>query len=340
MRLRPKHILLFLLILIVSISIIDFIRISGYKTITKRGDKLKSNQDQVYYELKNGSDSVDWDRLDGALEFVHNEFDCSDFRLVNLIRILYEFGDQIPDEYKGKMENVLFSFRYWWDEPGENSMCYWSENHQILFASAEYLVGQKYPDHLFPEGGLTGGQHMEKARKRILDWLEMRWNYGFTEFYSAAYYPEDMGALINLIDFSNDPEVVTKSHIIMDLLFYDVASQSIKNMFISTSGRAYERGRTGAPWVNNFRGLTSYLWGVGEEVEADMIYGFINSEKYKIPPVLTAIAKDTSDVIIRQSNGLNIVDLKEEGYYGLDDRSMMMQWGMESFTNPKIIRNS
>ena len=33
-------------------------------------------------------------------------------------------------------------------------------------------------------------------------------------------------------------------------------------------------------------------------------------------------------------------DLEKEGYYGTDNRSMMMQWGMESFSNPEIVRNS
>jgi len=43
---------------------------------------------------------------------------------------------------------------------------------------------------------------MVKANKRILDWLEMRWKYGFTEYYSGVYYKEDIGAMINLIDFA------------------------------------------------------------------------------------------------------------------------------------------
>ncbi|MEM9144010.1 MAG: hypothetical protein AAGA86_13555 [Bacteroidota bacterium] len=52
------------------------------------------------------------------------------------------------------------------------------------------------------------------------------------------------------------------------------------------------------------------------------------------------IAKDTLSTIVKQSNGLDINELKKEGYYGTDDRSMMMQWGMEAFTNPEIIRNT
>jgi len=71
-----------------------------------------------------------------------------------------------------------------------------------------------------------------------------------------------------------------------------------------------------------------------------MTHGVCTSEKYQLPPVLAEIAKDTSNVIIKQSNGLDISELKAEGYSGTDNRSMMMQWGMECFSNPEVIRNS
>ena len=338
MRLKPKHFLLFLLMLFISIFVIDLIRITSYKTITKRGDGIKSEQDQVYYELVNGSDSIDWNRLDGTLEYISNEFDCADFRLVNLIRILYEFGDQVPSDYLSKIEKVLFNFRYWWDEPGQNSMCYWSENHQILFASAEYLIGNKYKDSIFPNSGLTGSQHMEKAKRRALDWMKMRWKYGFTEFYSEVYYKEDIAALINLIDFSDDEELVKKAQIIMDLLFYDVASQNIDTKFVSTTGRAYENSRKGI--YSHLGGLTNHYWGDGGKIGAGMLFGMMVTNNYQLPTVIAEIGKDTSEVIIKQSNGLDIMELKDEGYFGTDTRSMMMQWGMEAFTNPEIVRNS
>ena len=44
----------------------------------------------------------------------------------------------------------------------------------------------------------------------MLDWFEMRWNYGFIEFYSGVYYKEDIGAIINLIDFAEDEEMVKR----------------------------------------------------------------------------------------------------------------------------------
>jgi len=339
-KFRIKHIVLLLLLFVAVTLLFDWLRISGYEVVPRRpAERIHLEQDRVYFELVNGASEMDWSRLDGTLKYIEAEYDCADFRLVNLVRILYEFGDRIPQEYKSKIEEVLFNFRYWWDEPGENSMCYWSENHQALFASAEYLIGQLYPEAVFPSSGLTGEQHMEKARIRLLDWLEMRWNYGFIEFYSEVYYNEDVGALINVIDYARDQELVIKSQMIMDLLFYDVASQNIHSMLSSVSGRAYEGNRKGGPG-SDLGGLTRYFWGDGQAPGPGMVYGISVSKNYKLPPVLKAIALDSSELIIKQSNGLDISELKQEGYYGTDNRSMMMQWGMECFTNREIIRNS
>jgi len=339
-RFRLKHIFILLFLFVIATVVIDLVRVSKYQIIPKKpSEGIELKQDEIYYELTKGADEIDWKRLDGTLKYVTGEYDCADFRLVNLVRILYDFGDKIPPAYRSKIDSVLLNFRYWWDEPGENSMCYWSENHQILFASAEYLIGQLYPGTVFPKSGLTGKQHMEKARTRMLDWFEMRWNYGFIEFYSGVYYKEDIGALINLIDFAEDEELVIKSQIIMDLLFYDVASQNLNTMFVSVSGRAYKGNRKGGGGAT-LGGLTQYYWGDGKKLGAGMMYGMMQTENYTLPPVLAEIAKDSSDVIIKQNNGLDISELKEEGYYGTDNRSMMMQWGMECFSNPEIIRNS
>jgi len=331
-----KHILLFVLSLILIITAIDLVRILGYETYPIQPPEFTVLQDEVYADLLNGETDIDWNRLDGTLDFIDKQYDCSDFRLVNLIRILYEYGHLIPDDYLAKIEHTLFGFRYWWDEPGGNSMAYWTENHQILFASAEYLIGKKYPETIFRNSGLTGREHMEKAKSRALDWLSMRWNFGFSEFYSN-YYKENIAALINLIDYSEDEELVIKSKIVLDLLFYDVASQSLKNLYSTVSGRAFANYRRGGSTLS---GLTTYLWGDGETVGSGRLYGMMVTEKYQIPPVITKIAKDRSPVIIKQSNSLDIAELKPEGLYGTDTRSMMMQWGIQAFTNPEVIRNS
>jgi hypothetical protein len=340
MKIKLKHIFYLIGVAIVTSLIVDVIRISSYDThFMKPKKKMGLEHGEVYYELSNGERNIDWNRLDKTLFSLDKQYAGSDFHLVNLVRIIYEYGDLIPEKKMSEIESTLLNYRYWWDEPGENSMCYWSENHQILYASAEYLIGQKYHDKLFPNSGLTGKEHMEKARKRTLDWLEMRWNYGFTEFYSEVYYKEDVGGLINLIDFAEDKEIAQKSTMVMDLLLYDVAAQNIHKMLASSSGRAYEKNRKGGP-KKSLSGLTEYYWGSGKKIKKGMMYGMMTTQKYTIPPVFVDIAKDTSSVVIKQSNGLDLSELEEEGYYGTDNRSMMMQWSMEAFTNPEIIRNS
>jgi hypothetical protein len=167
----------------------------------------------------------------------------------------------------------------------------------------------------------------------------MRWKFGFSEFYSSVYYNEDIAGMINLIDYANDNVIVKKANIIMDLLIYDIASQKSSNMFVSVSGRAYEKNRKGGLAVSINR-VTDFLWDKPRPYRPNITYGLIVSKKYKVPPVLIEIGKDTSNTVIKQTNGLNISQLKEEGYFGTDDKSIMMQWGMEAYSNPEVVRNS
>ena len=340
MKFKIRYIfLIFFLFLVVSV-IIDFIRISNYPVYPSIPDKReRSELDDVYFKLSNGAKEIDWNRILYDLDYINSQYDVADFRMATLVRILYGYSDIIPDTAMKKIQNTIFNFRYWMDEPGGNGMCYWSENHQILFASSEYLLGQMYPDFVFNNDGRTGLQHMQSAKVRILDWLEMRWNYGFTEFYSNVYYSEDIGGMINLIDYSDDEAIALKTAIIMDLLIYDVASQKSGNMFLSVSGRAYEKGRKGNPNAS-FYNITNNLWDSTKTPISHLNYGFLTSKKYTTPSVLLEIGNDTNNVIVKQSNGLNISELEYEGYFGSDNKSMMMQWGMEAFTNHEIIRNS
>jgi len=340
-KLKVRYIFYILFFLILVLFTADYTRISGYKTFPSLPVKEKHAEiDRLYYELVNGKKGINWDKINSSLDYINKQYDVSDFRMATLMRILYEFRDKIPDAKMAEIKKTILSFRYWMDEPGGNGMCYWSENHQILFASAEYLAGQLYPNERFYNSGLTGRQHTAKARKRILDWLEMRWKFGFSEYYSTVYYNEDIAGIINLIDYAQDEEIVKKSEIIMDLLIYDIAAQKYGNTFVSVSGRAYENARKGGDKLSSGY-ITNYIWNNQTEVRRPHInYSFITSRKYKVPSVLKEIGNDTSTVIIKQGNGLNISSLAPEGYSGSDDRSIMMQWGMEAFSNPEVIRNT
>ncbi|MBQ6931458.1 MAG: hypothetical protein IJN38_04940 [Clostridia bacterium] len=75
-------------------------------------------------------------------EYMNRRFDCADFRAQMLFKIYKDCGEKLSPECKVLIKNTFLNFKYSMDEPGDDSMCYWSENQQLLFAVSEYLAGQ------------------------------------------------------------------------------------------------------------------------------------------------------------------------------------------------------
>ena len=153
----------------------------------------------------------------------------------------------------------------------QEEMVYWSENHQILFATAEFLAGQMWPDVLFQagkeyrdeysrnpqiqsytedhslplrEGDISGKEHMRKVKPRLLRWLNDRLRFGFSEWNSPTYYEEDFIALFNLADFCLDADIQTRACMVLDLLIFDLARYTNGGSFGVTAGRAYADNKT------------------------------------------------------------------------------------------------
>lgn len=303
-------------------------------------EKMITPENEVLWKLNNGQ-AVKLEEIRSVCRYINSRYDCADFRLQSLLRILYEHKDKLTPEMQTEIKLAFTNFKYWMNEPGQDGMCYWSENHQLLFAAAEYLAGQYYSQTIFSNADLSDSDHMVRARKRILTWLDLRWRYGFSEYYSNVYYVEDIAPLCNLIDFCNDEEIVTKSRMILDLLIYDLASQSWAGQFATTSGRAYEQGKKAGAKAAASR-ITRVLFAEpsGSVSCSGMDVNFFSLKNYAVPQVLREIGKDCTTRIIKASSGLDLNELAAEGLIGPDDPQIMMQWGMEAFTNPQVVANS
>lgn len=275
--------------------------------------------------------------LAAALAFVDQRNDCADFRLATLLRLLLAHDAAMTPDARAALMRTLRGFRYWMDQPGQDGMVFWSENHQILFASAEYLAGQRLPNDTFSDGR-TGGAHRDAARARILFWLEQRWRFGFSEW-NSHYYTEDIAALANLIDFAGDEDVRRKAAIVLDLLVYDLASQSFHGEFIATSGRLYENNKkTGDVAI---RRVLAHAFGQGARLsDATGLEANFLASSYRTPAVLRAIAGDESDAVIRASYGRDLSELARDGRLRTPDERIMALWGMQAFTNPEAITHS
>jgi hypothetical protein len=169
-----------------------------------------------------------------------------DFDLIQLVRIFYfTNGEYEPVFLPGIISSPL------WLTPNERLRVYWSENHTIMWSSSAYLLEQKYGVNLLPD-----------AEKIVEHWLDLKINYGFYEFFSTVYFPFTISAVLNLVDFAENPVIQQKAVL--------VAKRLLKEILMKTNdiGVYYAAG-----------GRSSYAAGGGNEFESpygsgmhDLIY--------------------------------------------------------------------
>jgi hypothetical protein len=291
-------------------------------------------------ELAAGGHLTDGEAFSGLLDFIDLRLDCADFRMVSVLRTMYRWPDRLSAELAARAKKTILEFKYWMDEDGDDSMCYWSENHQILFAACEYLAGQLYPGEIFPNDGRRGEEKRARAGKRILRWLGYRFRFGFTEWHSNVYYEEDIPPLTILIDFARDGEIVDKAKMILDLLLADMGMHSWRGLFSATSGRCYEDQKK-YPLKQETLDIGEKVWGFGNRHEPDwrrISANFLLCENYDLPPVIRAIGLDGAEVEIRDSMGLDLAEVPRHFPDAGDiDTTGMFLWAMEAFTNPESI---
>ena len=343
-----------------------FVKPEVYET-TKGGDGKLTD---MLYESEFLEDSYFADtalisaNLEGAIERIDIREDCADFTACGLIRFYLENKDRLMDENKEEIKRCLTGFKYWMDQYDgrSDSMCHWSENHQILFAVTEYLAGMEWQDAAFADGK-SGAEHVEMAKERINAWMYQRYYYGFNEYYSNNYYPEDIAPMANFIQFASasDADMVERMKIVMDIIWIDIATQSYKYTaadgttqyaFVSASGRMYMDNKSSDDTGNRLRPYINLVLENGEDYKDESNRFFVCFRRmyeatldgepiYRVPEVIKEIFNDPAEKqIVKSSNGITLAELVADGFVGDEVGQIMMQMGMEAFSNPEVIDNS
>jgi len=276
-----------------------------------------------------------------ALQKINRREDCADFRMIGLMRFVYQFPDTelVSEAMKDSVRQAILNFKYWPDEPGIDNMCTWSENHHILFSTCEYLAGRYYTKDTFSNSGHTGLEKYERGKKRVLRWLDLRFQTGFSEWLSNVYYPEDIAPLVALIDFSPDSEIQTKAAMVLDLMLLDMALNHFKGTFGSTHGRSYFSSKISGNREGT-RSIYKLLFDLNQFDTGNMATSALSiSENYQVPAVLYAIANDEQygKMVNYQRMGL---DLNELNRYNLDVNRLedgMTFLSLEAYCHPKTI---
>ncbi|NJP40612.1 hypothetical protein HCH52_06050 [Oscillospiraceae bacterium HV4-5-C5C] len=182
------------------------------------------------------SDPQDQERMLEDFRLIEQRVDCADFLICGYIR--YQRLFTLPPTAAARLRQVLLDFRYWMDQPGSDGMCFWSENHALMFYSCALFAGERYPDDYFSRAGLRGRELAQAARAKVEDWLRDCLTCGFEEFLSSVYMCVTLAALLNLVDFA-DQNLADMAETLCDRMLRQLAWQTFDGSVIAPMGRVY-----------------------------------------------------------------------------------------------------
>jgi hypothetical protein len=243
------------------------------------------------------------DAIGLACEFMARRYDCADFYSTSLLWLLHRFADSsaLAADDQQKVEDTFRRFKFWIDEPGIDGMCYFTENHQILFHTTAYITGQRWPEWTFDNSAWTGAHQMERTRPRIVSWITRRLSGGFSEWDSNAYLAMDTFAMLTLVEFAEDEQIVQLASMMLHKIFFLIACQSFRGAHGSTHGRCYVAGLKSARFENT-SGVQRIAWGMGIfNGETRATGALALSQKYRVPEVIQRIGADVESEIVTRA---------------------------------------
>jgi hypothetical protein len=291
-------------------------------------------------KLEAGNEYINPASFQAAIDFVNNREDPSDFYLTALVRLYYlnQGNGKLTPEQETAIQDAMLNTKYWLDQPGTTYVEMWTENHQILNHSAEYLVGQLFPDEVFSNSGETGEWHKQHGEALLLRWIDMRVRTGFAEWDSETYYPEDLAPLINLVDFAQDPEIAQRAAMLVDLIIFDIAVDSFHGHYATSHGRVTASGIKSAH--TSMATIIALAWGQAKFTTTSNMgaVALATTPNYVVPPVIQSLAFDNPEEYLNYER--HSFEISESSSWGLDTTNVNDApgyWGMGAFTRPEVI---
>ncbi|WP_433663917.1 hypothetical protein ACQPW1_18465 [Nocardia sp. CA-128927] len=233
------------------------------------------------------------DDLAPALQMIESRSDCADFEAVGLVHLWRQLGDDAwSPAQRDRVRDALLGFKYWIDQPGLDAMCYFTENHQFVWHTAETLVGELFPDDRFANTGWTGHTHAEHGRHLAEEWMRRKIASGFSEFDSNAYLAIDSLALVSWIEFARDDRLRQLAEALLDKALLTLASNSWHGIHGAAHGRSY------VPTLRSSRfeetaPIMWTLWGAGSLNAAALpATALATATNYVLPELIRAVATD------------------------------------------------
>ncbi len=227
-------------------------------------------------------------------------------------------------------EQRMAEFRYRWDDPLPadrlDNKWFWSENHRVIVAVDEYLAGLALPDRVFTVTGLTGARHAERARPTVLEWVDERARFGFSEWHSNVYMLKNITPLVTIIELSDDEELIRLGTAALDLCLADLAMHLQRGSYGATRGRTYKKDKMSALDEATF-GTAKLLFGDTDQgwtspTDTGVTY-LCGAKRYRVPEVLRQIALSDAVTTSKERHGVPInphedLSFSPQPAYGID----------------------
>lgn len=235
---------------------------------------------------------IDAGDLATALRMVRDRYDCADFEAVGLVTLWHRApATAWPEGTRDDVRSALTGFKYWIDQPGLDAMCYFTENHQMVWHTAELLVGELFAEENFGNAGWTGAEHAAHATPLVREWMSRKLVGGFSEFDSNAYLAIDALALVSLVEFASDPAVRDLAEAVLDKVLLTLASNSWRGVHGAAHGRSYTHTLRSARFEETAP-IMWLLWGVGSLNDAVLpATALATAERYRVPELVRAVAQ-------------------------------------------------
>lgn len=230
--------------------------------------------------------------LASALTMITSRADCADFEAVGLVHVLHRFPkSQWQEGLLERTKKTLLEFKYWIDQPGLDAMCYFTENHQFVWHTAEHLIGDYFKNETFSNAKFSGLEHSSHGEQMALEWLARKLEGGFSEYDSNAYLAIDTLALVSMLEFSPSLQIRQYSEALLDRLLFSLASNSWRGIHGAAHGRSYTTTLRSSRFEETAPIMWA-LWGMGALNSAVLpVTTLITSTKYELPPMIRKVAQ-------------------------------------------------
>jgi len=326
------------------------------------------------YQAPSGVIGVaDWQERFDKLDTLQDTRDFDGLYLLNAL-LGYDGHPYVTPAAWAEVEAVLKRFKYWLTDPTPpqpdpalperdwDESIYWTENHQVLYHTLEYLMGQRYPEDCFtivgfePSGDcsadyeMTGEAHRQRARAFLLRWFDERWAIGWAEWHSNIYYQKDATPLLTLIEYADEEDIRTRAAIMLDVLMLDLATHTRLGVLGVTHGRSEMKDTYFGP-RNDTWGLVHLLFGQQDEVgyastgDAGATL-FARAQAYRLPHAILEAALSEAPQVDRMRMSVPIDEFAADspdpefppGHpYDLDEPSFTFWWGLGAWTVWQVV---